>query len=116
MKMKAYATFDLWAEDQKSAYQKLIKTLRKLVKKKAPSLVESVKWGNGCWVGKERPVIYLYADKDHLQFGFFYGTALSDPKGRLIGKGKFVRHVKIRTPKDIDEKLLGGWIRQAIKL
>ncbi len=115
MKMKKYESFDLWAEDQADKFQRVIKTLRKMVKKAVPALEETVKWGNGCWTRKDRPVAYLYADKDHLQFGFFHGTALPDPKGLLIGKGAYVRHVKIRKTGDIDSTLLGRWLRRAAK-
>lgn len=112
-KMKAYATFDLWAADQTLKHRKLIALLRKLVKKTAPRLTETVKWGNGCWVGTEWPVIYLYADCDHLQFGFFGGSGLKDPQGLLQGKGKHVRHTKIYTTKDIDAVAFARLIRQA---
>ncbi len=115
MRMKSYANFDLWQADRSAAHQRLAKSLRRFVKVTAPSLEESVKWGNGVWLRNERPVLYLYADKDHLQFGFFAGAKLTDPKGLLIGKGQYVRHIKIRSPKDIDRPRLGRWIRQAVR-
>lgn len=115
MKMKAYASFDLWAADQSAKHRRMIPTLRKLVKKVSPKLKETVKWGNGCWEGVEYPVIFLYADKDHLQFGFFAGAYLKDPKKVLHGKARYVRHLKVFTPKDIDEKLFARFIREAAK-
>ena len=33
MKMKAYATYDLWAKDQSAKHRRYIATLRKIVKK-----------------------------------------------------------------------------------
>ncbi len=115
-KMKAYATYDLWLEDQTPAHQKLIGVLRKLVKKAAPELTEAVKWGNGCHVGPEWPAIYLYADVDHLQFGFLAGVKLDDPKNLLQGNGSFVRHIKVRSPKDIDASYFSRLVRQAAKI
>ena len=50
MKMKAYATFDQYLTDQPARNQRIIRVLRKFVKRAAPQLDESVKWGNGCWV------------------------------------------------------------------
>jgi hypothetical protein len=114
-RMKAYETFDLWAADQSPKHRRLISTLRKLVAKTSPRLSEAVKWGNGCWIGKEWPVLFLHAEEDHLQFGFFGGSELTDPGKLLIGSGKHVRHVKVRKTADIDAAALKRWIRQAAK-
>lgn len=114
-KMKKYETFALWAADQLPKHKRIIGALRKLVKKTAPKLTESVKWGNGCWLGKEWPVIFLHAEPDHLQFGFFGGAGLTDPKGLLNGKGSHVRHIKVRSLGDIDEAAFSRLIRQAVK-
>src|SRR5262245_50876281 len=103
MKMKAYATFDEYLADQTPRNQGIIRVLRKFVKRVAPQLQESVKWGNGCWVQGKAPVAYVYSAQDHVQFGFFRGAAFRDPKRLLQGKGKFVRHVKLVQRTDIDE-------------
>ena len=68
-----------------------------------PKLTESVKWGNGCWLGKRGPVAYVYSAPEYVQFGFFNGASLKDPKGLLHGEGKFVRHAKVHALSDIDE-------------
>jgi hypothetical protein len=115
MLSKSYASFAQWAADQSPKHRILIRTLRKLMREVAPSLTETVKWTNGCWEGEEWPVVFLHAEDDHLQFGFFSGSVLKDPKKVLEGKGKHVRHVKIRTPKDIDVPGLTRFIRQAVK-
>ncbi len=115
MPMKRYATFDKYLEDQTPRNQAIIRALRKFVKRVAPQLQESVKWGNGCWLKGEVPVSYVYAAPDHVQFGFFRGSALRDPKGLLQGEGKFVRHVKVLKPSDIDESAFGALLRQAAR-
>ena len=43
------------------------------------------------------------------------GSALKDPSGLLKGEGKFVRHIKVRTRSDIDEKAFGTLLRQAAR-
>ena len=58
MKMKAYASFDDYLEGQGSKNQEIIRALRKFVGSVEPALTESVKWGNGCWIGKKGPVAY----------------------------------------------------------
>ena len=114
-KTKAYASFDLYLADQPPKNQKIIRALRRFVKKVAPKLEESVKWGNGCWLKGKQPVAYLYSDTDWVQFGFFRGSSLDDPQQVLEGKGEYVRHVKVRTVAGIDEKVLGALLRQAAR-
>lgn len=115
MKMKRYASFGEYLADQPRKNQTIIRALRKLVKRVAPELHESVKWGNGCWVNGESPVSYVYSGEDYVQFGFFGGSALEDPKGLLEGQGKFVRHIKVRKSSDIDERAFGALLRQAAR-
>jgi hypothetical protein len=114
-KMKAYASFDLYLADQPPKNRTIIRALRRFVKSKAPALQESVKWGNGCWLKDEAPVAYVYSDKGYVQFGFVRGSSLEDPKGLLEGKGQYVRHVKVRSAKDIDEKAFAALLRQAMR-
>lgn len=113
--MKLYATFDQYLADQAPRNQDVIRALRRFVKRIAPQLQESVKWGNGCWVQGKAPVAYVYSAPDHVQFGFFRGSALSDPDGLLNGEGKFVRHIKVRKRSDIDQTAFESFLRQAVK-
>jgi hypothetical protein len=129
MKMKKYARFDEYLADQPAKNRSIIRALRRFVKRVEPELEESVKWGNGCWVKekvhKERlpkekvpkatvPVAYVYPAPDYVQFGFFHGSALKDPKGLLEGNGQYVRHVKVRKPSDIDDDVFKAFLRQAV--
>src|SRR5258706_15290316 len=82
-KMKSYATFDLYQADQSPKNRTLIRALRKFVARAAPKLEESVKWGNGCWVQGKDPVCYVYSAVGYVQFGFFRGASLRDPRGLL---------------------------------
>src|SRR5262245_49921341 len=113
MKMKTFASFDEYLADQSPKNQAIIRALRKFVKRVAPDLTESVKWGNGCWLGTKGPVAYVYSDTGFVQFGFFRGAALIDPLGLLEGKGQYVRHIKVRSPSGIDEKAFAALLRQA---
>src|SRR5262245_8563382 len=115
-KMKAYASFDLYLADQKPKNRTLIKALRAFVKRTNPKLVEGVKWGNGCWIKDRWPVAYVYADSDHVQFGFLQGASLRDPKRLLQGNGQYVRHTKVRKVTDIDAKAFAALLRQAVRL
>lgn len=114
-KMKAYASFDLYLADQRPKNRTLIRALRAFVTRAAPKLQEAVKWGNGCWLKDGAPVAYVYSAPTYVQFGFFRGAALQDPKGLLEGKGQYVRHVKVRTVADIDAVAFRALLRQALR-
>jgi hypothetical protein len=113
-KMKTYASFDDYLGDQPAKNQPIIRALRKFVGRVAPDLTEAVKWGNGCWVGTQGPVAYVYSAGGYVQFGFFRGATLKDPRGLLEGKGAYVRHTKVRATSEIDERALGALLRQAV--
>jgi hypothetical protein len=112
-KMKAYASFDQYLKAQSPRNQLIIRALRRFVNRIEPALSEAVKWGNGCWIGTKGPVAYVYSDTEYVQFGFFNGSSLKDPKGLLEGKGQYVRHIKVRTRSAIDEPAFGALLRQA---
>ena len=88
MKMKKYASFDEYMADQSLKNRSIIRALRRFVKRVAPRLDESVKWGNGCWLKGDVPVAYVYSAKEFVQFGFFRGSALKDPQKLLEGAGQ----------------------------
>jgi hypothetical protein len=113
--MKRYATFDEYLADQSPENRSIIRALRGFVKRTAPHLQESVKWGNGCWLNGIAPVSYVYSAPDHVQFGFFRGSALKDPKGLLRGAGAYVRHIRLVKPSEIDAKSFGALLRQAAR-
>jgi hypothetical protein len=115
-KMKAYATFDLYLADQPPKNRAIIRALRAFVKRAAPALVESVKWGNGCWLKGKAPVAYVYSDDGFVQFGFIRGAALEDPAGLLEGKAQYVRHIKVSKVSDIAPRMFAPLVRQAVNL
>jgi hypothetical protein len=115
MKMKKFASFDEYCADQSPKNRSIIRALRIFVKRVAPALLESVKWGNGCWLKGKIPIAYVYSAPDYVQFGFFRGSELEDPRGLLEGKGQYVRHTKVRKPSDIQEVAFRALLRQAAR-
>jgi hypothetical protein len=113
-KMKAYASFVEWKRDQSLKNQKLITALAGIVKKTAPQLTQTVKWGQGCFASEGVPKAYIHAEPDHVQFGFYAGAALDDPEGLLVGKGKHVRHVKVFSTRDIPRDALVALLEQVL--
>lgn len=113
--MKRYASFDEYQADQSVRNRRIITALRRFVKRTSPRLAEGVKWGNGCWIGAAGPVAYVYSAPDYVQFGFFRGAKLKDPKSLLEGSGRFVRHIKVRRTADIDARAFAALLRQAAR-
>ena len=114
-RMKAYASFDAYLAHQPPRNKTIIRALRKFVKRVAPALTEAVTWGNGCWLGGNGPVAYVYSAPDYVQLGFFGGSALKDPKGLLEGSGQYVRHIKVRSASGIDETAFAALLKQAAR-
>jgi len=92
-----------------------VEALRKFVKKQAPGLQEAIKWGNITWIGTDN-VCWIIVYKDHVDFGFFKGAQLKDPKGLLEGTGKGLRHIKVYSPADIKQKEYNDLLKQALAL
>lgn len=114
-RMKTYASFDEYLQDQTTKNRAIIRALRKFVRTREPGLVETVKWGNGCWVRGNEPVAYVHAEPGLVQFGFFRGSSLRDPQGLLEGSGRYVRHVKVRAPSDVRKRGLGALLARAAR-
>ena len=115
MKMKKYASFDDYLDDQPTKNRSIIRGLRRFVKREQPELEESVKWGNGCWLKGKAPVAYVYSAPDHVQFGFIRGSSFKDPQKLLVGNGQYVRHVKVRKASDINESVFKAFLKQAVR-
>lgn len=113
--MKAYASFGAFQADQSAKHRAILRALRRLVRGVAPDLVEGVKWGNGCWIGASGPVAFAHVEPDHVQFGFFAGAQLKDPRKLLEGRAKYVRHVKLRRAEDVDAAALAALLREAAR-
>jgi hypothetical protein len=70
---------------------------------------------DGCPVAcvGDAPFGYVNAFKAHANVGFFHGAVLADPAGLMEGKGKRMRHVKLRPGKELDVEALSELIAAA---
>jgi hypothetical protein len=57
---------------------------------------------------------YIAPHKEHVNLGFYYGSSLADPGGRLMGTGKHLRHVRIRHVEDVDSGAIRNLLAEAI--
>lgn len=112
MPMKAYASYAEWKKDQSLKHRRLIGALERIIEGAAPDWERSVKWGQGCWIDEGAPQVYIHTEPDHIQLGFYAGATMKDPGELLVGSGKHVRHVKVRTPKDIAPQAFRALLQQ----
>ena len=90
---------DEYIKKQKSPQKEIIQKLRKIILKTFPKIKEEFKLGVP-WYEK----YYLVGLKDHVNIGFAV-TGLAEKEMSLFeGKGKVMRHIKIFSKEDIDEK------------
>jgi len=102
------ATIEEYTGKQKSPKKEILQKLRKLIHKTLPKAGEEMKWGVPVFAkGK----VYIVGLKDHVNMSFAVkGLSKEETKG-LEGSGKTMRHVKIHSMKDIDEKKLARLLK-----
>jgi len=105
-----------YVKDDNPALQKVVRGLRALVKTAVPGTKLSVNsWGIPTFEEKD-PFCFYMVGKNHVTFGFHYGTSLDDPESLLEGTGKNLRHVKLRTVEDLEKKGLKELVLAAARL
>ena len=96
--------------------RRVARALRSFVKKTVPDTRETVNaWGIPTFEAPH-PFCFYMAGKNHVTFGFHFGTSLNDPESLLEGTGKDIRHVKLRTLADLEQKSLQELVLAAARL
>lgn len=95
--------------------------VRALIASIAPGADENLKVGwQVIWYGFGPKMPDQFAvvmpTRNHVGLGFAYGSELPDPKGKLEGSGKRMRHVKLRTRADVSDPALAALIRAQVAL
>jgi hypothetical protein len=84
--------------------------VRAILHEAVPDVKESYKWSRPVF-GTTKDFAYLKTAKNHVTLGFHNYRKLVDKNNLLEGTGKDLRHIKIKTVDDIDEKLLKEWFQ-----
>jgi hypothetical protein len=106
---------DALIRDLEPSLQPIATKLRLLIRRAAPELRESVKWGVPVWAGKKN-VVCLMRYPDHVNLGFFQGARLSEKHPEVEGTGKGLRHVKVRKVHEVRRPVLAELLREAVQL
>lgn len=62
----------------------------------------NIVYGSGQYGSGAMGVAYIAPFKDSVNIGFMRGADLPDPRALLEGTGKQMRHIKVRSPEDVD--------------
>jgi len=113
---KGGTTVDEYIANQEPQFRSLLTKLRTVVTTAVPDLEEKIMWGQPVFVRGKEKVAFVHCIGDHVNFGLFRATEVDDPKGRLEGTGKGMRHVKVLTAKDIDSPYFSTLVKRASAL
>jgi hypothetical protein len=92
-----------YIEKQKSPQKEICFKLREIILKTFPYIKEEMRWGVPTFSGGK---FYIGALRDHVNLGFSINGLTKEEIALFEGSGKTMRHIKIRTLKDINEKRL----------
>jgi len=109
-------TSSTYVKDENPELRKVVHGLKNLVRGAVPGTRETVNaWGIPIFEAKDLFCFYMVG-RNHVTFGFHYGTSLEDPGGLLEGTGKNIRHVKLRSLEDLEQKGLKQLVQAAARL
>jgi hypothetical protein len=109
------ATVDAYVAGLGDWRGEIMSAVRHLIREAAPDATESIKWGQPVYE-LNGPFAYMKAFKSQVNFGFWRGAEMVDPKGFLKGTGNRMRHVELRSLADIDATILQSMVRTAVAL
>lgn len=102
------------------ALRPLCEALRERIRALDPEVTERVwprqrivSWGTG---PRKMSDHFAYAApfRAHVNLGFYRGVDLPDPRHRLEGNGKALRHIKLRSLEALDDPVVIALLRAAI--
>jgi hypothetical protein len=100
-----------YIEKQRSPQKEICRKLRTIIVKTFPHIEERI-WVGVPWFGTK---YYIVALKDHVNLGFAVTGLPRNELDLFEGKGKTMRHIKIFSPTDIDEKQIVKLLKIAKK-
>ena len=100
------ADIDQWLADQESELGRIALAWFSRLRECGDDVRELMH--DGCPVACVSDAAFAYVNvfKTHVNLGFFHGAELPDESNLLEGTGKRMRHVKLRTGHEIDERQL----------
>ena len=106
-------TIDLWLAGQPAEFRAIAQKWFARIRQCGSDVREVMHDGCPAACVGDGSFAYVNVYKDHVNVGFFNGSALKDPARLLEGTGKYGRHVKLKPGREIDFEALGGLINAA---
>jgi uncharacterized protein YdhG (YjbR/CyaY superfamily) len=103
---------DDYIEKQKSPQKEILQKVRKIFKETLPNCEEKMAWGVITFASGK---FYIAAMKTRVHVGFSITGLSEDEISMFEGSGKTMRHIKIPTLENIDEKRLVEMIEMVDK-
>jgi hypothetical protein len=107
---------EAWLAKLSTQNEPVVTALRTLVRSVVPNAHEIVyhdALGYGPSDSGFDRILYVAAFGTHVNLGFFYGGLVQDTEGLLLGSGKRMRHIKIRSPQECTNPALSRLLDQA---
>ena len=92
---------DEYIEKQKSPQKEICVKLRKIILKAIPDVKEEMRWGVPSY---DKGKFYFVGLKTHVNLGFSLKGLTKEETALFEGTGKTMKHIEIRSLKEIDEK------------
>src|SRR3989442_6401259 len=96
--------------------QAIIRTLRKIATTSMPEAHEIIYHDAIGYSLTQSPfdrICYIAPQKKYVNVGFFFGAHLPDPQHLLVGEGKRMRHIKVRSVADASNLALEQLMKEA---
>ncbi|SRR6266581_5488781 len=98
--------------------QAISRTLRAMVKHAMPQANEVLfardnHFAYGMSESMRDRIVYICPMRDYVRLGFMFGTHLADPGQMLVGEGKRLRHVKVKTVQEASQPALERLVEAA---
>jgi len=97
-------------------FYQLVLHVREIFLSNTTNLTESIKYGGIVYSKSNELIGGIFVYKKHISLEFSQGYQLTDTYSVLEGKGKFRRHIKLKTIDDVNDKNIASYIKQAIAL
>lgn len=101
-----------YIKKQKSPQREICRKLRKIIFNAIPDIKEGMKWGVPVYADGK---YYIVALKDHVNLGFSLKNLSKEEKELFVGSGKTMRHIEIRSLKEIEEERITALLKLVSK-
>lgn len=101
-----------YLEKQQAPQKEILRKVRSLILENITDRDEKAAWGVVAFAGGK---FYIAAIKDRVHVGFAINGLNKEEISQFEGSGKTMRHIKIRSLSDIDEKKLARLIKMVDK-